>query len=60
MRSLGSVAEGVDTTRLVLELARKYNVEVPVTEQIDRLLKGEINPAAVVTALFARPMKMEF
>ena len=60
IRSLGSIAEGVDTTRLVLELARRHKIDVPVTEQVDRLLKGETTPADVVTALFARPMKMEF
>jgi glycerol-3-phosphate dehydrogenase (NAD(P)+) len=32
LRELGSVAEGVETTPLVLELARKFNVEMPISQ----------------------------
>lgn len=59
LSSLGSVAEGVSTAPLVIELAKKYQVEMPITEQVVRLLSGELNPTEVLRALVSRPSKME-
>jgi glycerol-3-phosphate dehydrogenase (NAD(P)+) len=38
------VAEGVNTAVLVLELAGRYGVEMPICTMIDRIVKGEIGP----------------
>jgi glycerol-3-phosphate dehydrogenase (NAD(P)+) len=38
------VAEGVNTARLVLELAERHDVEMPICTMIDRIVKGEIGP----------------
>ncbi|MFZ0666987.1 MAG: NAD(P)H-dependent glycerol-3-phosphate dehydrogenase [Acidimicrobiales bacterium] len=38
------VAEGVNTAVLVLELAARYNVDMPICTMIDRVVKGEIAP----------------
>ncbi|MBX7142964.1 MAG: NAD(P)-dependent glycerol-3-phosphate dehydrogenase [Oligoflexia bacterium] len=58
--SLGSVAEGVTTAPLVLELARRCKVEMPITEQVEKLLKGERRPEELVRALVSRPIRKEF
>ncbi len=58
--SLGSVAEGVTTTPLVLELAHKYQVEMPISEHVQKLLSGELSVPEIVRALLSRPMKSEF
>jgi glycerol-3-phosphate dehydrogenase (NAD(P)+) len=42
---LHMVAEGVNTAVLVLELAARYNVAMPICTMIDRVVKGEIAPA---------------
>lgn len=58
--SLGSVAEGVSTTPLVLKLAEKVGVEMPITAQVARLLRNEGTAAELAKALIARPLKREF
>jgi len=58
--SIGSVAEGVTTTENVLGLAKKYNIEMPISFNVGKLLKGEITPAEMVKSLILRPVKKEF
>lgn len=58
--SLGSVAEGVSTAPLVEQLAVKVSVEVPLTAQIVKLLKGEIAPLQLASNLMSRPLRSEF
>lgn len=60
IKNLGSVAEGVSTTPLALRLAEKHGVDMPITFQVAKLLRGEITPAATVKELLSRPMKAEF
>lgn len=57
--SLGSVAEGVSTTPLILELASRHAVDMPITAQVARLVKAEVSPVEAVRALLSRPMKRE-
>ena len=60
LSSLGSVAEGVDATPHVLKLAQHYGVEMPISEQVGRLLAGSVTPREVVKTLISRPLKSEF
>ena len=60
LESLGSVAEGVTAAPLVLKLAQRHGVEMPITEQVNSLLKGEISPLEMARALIGRPLKKEF
>jgi glycerol-3-phosphate dehydrogenase (NAD(P)+) len=39
------VAEGVNTATLVLELAGRYGLEMPICTMIDRVVRGELAPA---------------
>ncbi len=55
----GKVAEGVRTTRAVLGLARKYGVEMPITEQMELILNEGKDPREAIRALMLRPGKDE-
>jgi glycerol-3-phosphate dehydrogenase (NAD(P)+) len=44
LHEMRMVAEGVNTAVLVLELAARYNVDMPICTMIDRVVKGEIAP----------------
>jgi glycerol-3-phosphate dehydrogenase (NAD(P)+) len=55
----GKVAEGVPTTRAALELARKHNIEMPITEQMERILDEGKDPRVAMKELMQRPNKDE-
>jgi glycerol-3-phosphate dehydrogenase (NAD(P)+) len=52
-------AEGVNSCRAVLELAGRYGVEMPITEQVVRVVYGGETPPNMVEALMARETKPE-
>jgi len=53
------VAEGVETTRSTWALACKHKVEMPITEQVYKVLFEEKDPAAAVDELMLRLHKEE-
>jgi glycerol-3-phosphate dehydrogenase (NAD(P)+) len=55
----GMVAEGVLTTNAAIGLARKYNVEMPITEQMYAILHGGKSPRDAIRELMTRPGKAE-
>ncbi len=54
-----TVAEGVRTTESVYQLARKHGVELPLTEQVYRILYEDKDPAQAVRDLMTRELKGE-
>jgi glycerol-3-phosphate dehydrogenase (NAD(P)+) len=56
---LRQVAEGVPTTRSAVRLAARAGVEMPIAEQVRRLLDEEIEPLEAVRALMSRPPRGE-
>jgi len=60
LTSLGSVAEGVHTAPLVVKVAKQYGVEMPISEQVNRLLNAEITAQEMLKALISRSLKKEF
>jgi len=54
------VAEGVKTTKSVSGLAKKYGVEMPITEQVYELLYEDAEPKQVVKKLMSRELKEEY
>lgn len=54
-----SVAEGVTTTRAARELARRFGVEMPITEQVYAVLFEGKSPHAAVDELLARASRDE-
>lgn len=59
LASKHSVAEGVPTTRATVTLAQKHSVEMPITFQMDRLLRDETTPQEAIVELMSRPLGEE-
>ncbi|HLH00397.1 MAG TPA: NAD(P)H-dependent glycerol-3-phosphate dehydrogenase [Bryobacteraceae bacterium] len=57
--SMVMIAEGVETTAAALDLARKYNVDLPITEQMDAILQGRRSPRDAIRELMERTLKNE-
>jgi glycerol-3-phosphate dehydrogenase (NAD(P)+) len=55
----GKVAEGVRTTRAALGLARRYGIEMPITEQMELILDEGKDPLEAIKDLMLRPGKGE-
>jgi len=54
------LAEGVDTAGAVMLLADRYNVDMPITRTVRRIINREIPAEKAVEELFSRPEKEEF
>lgn len=59
LEELGEVAEGVNTTRVALELARSVDVPLPIIEGVGRLLFEGSTPSAVLDDLMTRAARYE-
>jgi glycerol-3-phosphate dehydrogenase (NAD(P)+) len=57
--SMRMVAEGVKTTKATVALAAKHHVEMPITQQVNRILEGEISPREAIRELMERTLKDE-
>ena len=59
LEELGEVAEGVNTTRVALELAKSVDVPLPIIEGVGRLLFDGSTPASVLDDLMTRAARYE-
>jgi glycerol-3-phosphate dehydrogenase (NAD(P)+) len=59
LSGMAKVAEGVPTTKAVRALARKLGVEVPITDEVHRILFGRKDPRVAVRDLMRRGKKSE-
>jgi len=59
LESMQMVAEGVDTTRSVRMLAQKFDVEMPITEQVHRVLFEDKDALTAVHDLMSRRLRQE-
>ena len=59
LAKMESVAEGVPTTKAVVELSRKYNVEMPITQAVYEILFNGKDPIHALTDLMTRDPKAE-
>ncbi|NLY71725.1 MAG: NAD(P)H-dependent glycerol-3-phosphate dehydrogenase [Clostridiales bacterium] len=59
IKKIGMVVEGMYTTEAAYKLAKKYDVEMPITEQIYRVINEEIDVKDTVKALMTRRKKHE-
>lgn len=53
------VAEGVETTSALLDLAGEIQVELPITEQVHAILREGKSPADAIRDVMERPAKRE-
>ncbi len=56
---VGMVVEGMYTTDAAYELAKRVDVEMPITETIYKTIRGEINAKLAVSLLMERDRKHE-
>ncbi|MEO1620196.1 MAG: NAD(P)H-dependent glycerol-3-phosphate dehydrogenase [Cyanobacteria bacterium J06632_3] len=59
LEELGSTAEGVNTAHVLIKIADREGIPVPISRQVDRLLKGRITPVEALEALMERELKPE-
>ncbi|MHC5859451.1 NAD(P)H-dependent glycerol-3-phosphate dehydrogenase [Nostoc sp.] len=60
LANLQGTAEGVNTCRVLMQRAKQQNIAVPITEQVHRLLQGEITPEQALDELMLRDIKPEY
>jgi glycerol-3-phosphate dehydrogenase (NAD(P)+) len=53
------VAEGVGTTRSIMQLGERYGVELPIASQMDAVLNSGRSPAEAIRLLMERALKNE-
>lgn len=59
LKELGSVAEGVKTSKAICELAKKLDIEVPVSNAIYEAVYTDITPNELLAKLMNRKLKEE-
>lgn len=59
LSNLEGTAEGVNTSQVLVQLANQQGISIPISAQVDRLLKGEVTPLAAVESLMLRDVKPE-
>lgn len=59
MKEVKMVVEGVYSTKAAMELAKKYNVQLPIIEQVNAVLFDDKSPAQAVIDLMIRDKKIE-
>jgi glycerol-3-phosphate dehydrogenase (NAD(P)+) len=57
--SMTMIAEGVETTAAACDLARQCHVDMPITQQMDAILRGRTSPRDAIRELMERELKTE-
>ena len=57
---LTGTAEGVNTTKVLIKIAKQHQIYMPITVLVDRLLQGKITAQAAIMDLMLRDRKAEY
>lgn len=57
--SMRMIAEGVETTSAAVEIARKFQIDMPITQSVDQILQGICSPSEAIHDLMERTLKDE-
>ncbi|WP_026735409.1 NAD(P)H-dependent glycerol-3-phosphate dehydrogenase [Fischerella sp. PCC 9605] len=57
---LQGTAEGINTTEVLMVRSKQQNISMPITEQVYRLLQGEITSRQALEELMLRDIKPEY
>ncbi|MEM9507334.1 MAG: NAD(P)H-dependent glycerol-3-phosphate dehydrogenase [Cyanobacteria bacterium P01_E01_bin.35] len=60
LNDLSGTAEGINTTNVLIKIADLEAISIPISRQVERLLKGKITPQEAIQALMERDLKPEF
>lgn len=58
-KEIGMVVEGLNALPAALELKDKYNVEMPITDMLAKVVYEGLDPSVAVNKLFQRELKSE-
>jgi len=59
-KEIGQVVEGIGTADEVIRLAKKYNVDMPISQHVWKVVNGEMTPQKAVSELMSRGPRQEF
>jgi glycerol-3-phosphate dehydrogenase (NAD(P)+) len=59
LAGMTSVAEGVETAPVIVDIARRHDVEMPIAETVASLLDGQISARDAITVLMSRRPRSE-
>ena len=59
-KKVGMVIESIDNIEVAYALSKKYNVEMPITENVYRVIYENLDPKSAVIDLMNREKKTEF
>ncbi len=60
LANIEGTAEGVNTSKVLIQWAQQQQISVPISLQVAHLLQGKITPQQAVQVLMARDLKQEF
>jgi glycerol-3-phosphate dehydrogenase (NAD(P)+) len=60
LTDLQGTAEGINTTKVLIQIANQNQIYMPITVQVDRLLQGQITAQEAIVALMSRDRKSEY
>ena len=60
LANLQGTAEGVNTTKVLIKIADRHQIYMPITGLVDRLLEGTITAPEAIVALMSRDRKSEY
>ena len=59
VREVGMAVEGINVLPAAMQLAQRYDVEMPVVFAVNAVVAGELDPATAVSQLMRRTRKSE-
>ena len=59
-KEIGQVVEGIGTAEEVVRLAKKYKVDMPISEHVLKVVQGKMTPKQAVSELMSRGPRQEF
>ena len=57
---IGQVVEGINSSKGLQLLAKKYNLNLPICNKVFDIINGVIDPKSAVNDLLVREQKQEF
>ncbi|MEW6557643.1 MAG: NAD(P)H-dependent glycerol-3-phosphate dehydrogenase [Elusimicrobiota bacterium] len=59
LQKIGMVVEGVPTTKAVVELSKRLNIEMPIADEVYKIIFENRNPKNAIPSLMSRSVKPE-
>lgn len=60
LANLQGTAEGINTTKVLIEIANQHQIYLPITALVDRMLQAQITAQEAIVALMSRDRKSEY